>query len=96
MQSNIFGSMILGTIANGQGSIVAAAGMRRVARLRSWVEKHARGVLKCLARRYALELALAPAAMTPVTCRVAATRLDQRRQRWMPGVVVDTGTVGDC
>lgn len=105
MRSNNFGSMILGTIVNGQGSIVAVAGAHRVAALRKLAAKFKRGLVLRLDRLYALALSrvsvVALAAQwrlmpATATCRMSTTRRDQRNQRWMPGVVVAPGTVGVC
>lgn len=91
MQSNHFGSTILGTIHHGQA--IAVEGKHRTT-LRALVSK--------LARRLSLRLGAwracmrTPAGMTPATatCPSFTGSRSQRDPRWMSGVVVDPGTVG--
>jgi len=97
MRINHFDSMILGTITNGQGSISAVEGTHRAA-LRILVAKYARRLSLCLGSWRALMLKRAAAATTPAMamCPIDSGSRRQRDQRWLPGVVVDTGTVGVC
>jgi hypothetical protein len=102
MQANYFDSMILGTIANGQGNMNAVEGTHRAA-LRVFVLKFARRLSLRLGAWRALSMKRMPAAMamTPIaaTCpsSSASRRRFQRPERWVPRVVVvDAGTVGVC
>jgi hypothetical protein len=104
MHSNQFDSMILGTINNGQGFVNAVDGTHRAA-LRVLVEKFARRLSVRLDRWRALSIKrtagwratpMTTAAVVAGTCPSYSATRRQRDQRWMPGVVVDSGTVGVC
>jgi hypothetical protein len=104
MHSNQFDSSILGTINNGQGFVNAVDGTHRAA-LRVLVAKFARRLSLRLERWHALSMKrMAGWRMTPgttfhvvaATCPSYSATRRQRDQRWMPGVVVDPGTVGVC
>lgn len=104
MHSNQFDNMILGTINNGQGFVGAVEGTHRAA-LRVLVAKFARRLSLRLGSWRALSIKrTAGWRMTPVTavamvaamCPSYSATRRQRDQRWMPGVVVDPGTVGVC
>ena len=98
MQANYFDSLILGANTNGQGINAVVAGAHPGSALRKWALASVRGLFLRLGAWCALELKRMPAGMTPAmaTCRISSTRRDQRHERWLPGVVVDTGTVGVC
>ena len=97
MRFNHFDSTILGAINNGQGSINAVEGTHRTT-LRVLIAKCARHLSLRLGSWHALALKRMAAGMTPTvaTCPSYSASRRQRDQRWMPGVVVDTGTVGVC
>lgn len=89
MQTNHFAATILGTIHYGQ-AIAVECTHRSVLR-----------VLSTFTRRLSLRLGgwraleRMPAAMPAMaTCPSNRASRFQRKDRWMPGVVVDAGTVG--
>lgn len=97
MQSNYFDNMILGTNTIGQGTI-SVEGTHRTT-LRILIAKFARLIsLRASWRRQLRTLAgsFAKREMTPAyaTCPSSRASRCQRQKRWMPGVVVDPGTVG--
>jgi len=95
MRFNHFDSMILGTMTNGQGYANAVEGTHRAA-LRILVSKIARRLSLCLGSWHALALKRMAAGTTPAMamCPIDSGSRRQRNQRWLPVVVVDTGTVG--
>ena len=95
MRFNHFDSMILGTIQYGQGSVNAVEGTHRAA-LRVLVFQIARRLFLCLGSWRALALKRTAAGTTPAMamCPIHSGSRRQRPTRWMPVVVVDTGTVG--
>lgn len=102
MLSNHFDSMILGTIFNGQGSVIAVAGTHRTT-LRKLVAAYVRGLSLRLGNWRALAFKRASAGITATrwcptpamaVCPSNSASRRQRHQRWMSGVVVDPGTVG--
>lgn len=100
MLSNIFDSMILGTISIGQGSLIAVDGTHRTT-LRNFVAS-VRGLMLCLGdwRAPALKRAAALSPAVAVCPSYSANRR-QRHTRWMSAVVVgnvavDCGPVGVC
>jgi hypothetical protein len=98
MLSIIFDNMILGTISNGQGSLIAVDGTHRTT-LRTTVESFVRGLsLRYDAwRALVLKRAAAWCAMPAVAvCPSNSANRHQRDQRWMSAVVVDHGPVGVC
>jgi hypothetical protein len=97
MRINHFDSMILGPYTNGQGSVNAVEGTHRTA-LRMLVAKTARRLSLRLGSWRAQARKRAAAATTPAVamCPIDSATRRQRDQRWMPVVVVDTGTVGVC
>ena len=98
MQANHNDIQILGAIFNGQGTIVGG-GSRLVASVRKFYAEFKRGLSLCLVSWRALWTKCTSTATTPAMamCPAAApARRHQRHQRWMSGVVVDPGTVGDC
>jgi hypothetical protein len=94
MQSNYFDNAILGAINIGQG--IAVEGTHRPA-LRVLVAKFARRLSLRLRAWRAFSMKRMPAGMTPAlaTCPSYSGSRFQRNS-WMPGVVVDPGTVGVC
>lgn len=94
MHSNHFDSMILGTNAFGQGSMIAVGGTHRTT-LRKLVASY-RGLSLRLGDWRALVLKRATAAMVPAVavCPSNSANRRQREQRWMSAVVVDRGPVG--
>jgi hypothetical protein len=92
MAANLNVNTILGTKANGQGSVIAAW---QATTLRA-IAINVRGLSLCLGYWLALVFKRMPAGMTPAaaTCWKNSNRRHQRHQRWMSGVVVDPGTVG--
>jgi hypothetical protein len=95
MLSNTFDSMILGTISNGQGSMIAVAGTHRTT-LRTTVNSYVRGLSLRLGDWRALVLKRAAVATAPAlaVCPIHSANRRQRHQRWMSAVAVDRGTVG--
>jgi hypothetical protein len=102
MHFNHFDNMILGTINNGQGFVDAVDGTHRAA-LRVLIAKFARRLSLRLERWRALSMKrTAGWRATPgTTVSVVAAMCPsysgirrQRVQRWMPGVVATSGTVG--
>lgn len=91
MRFNYFDSTILG--ATNQGQAIAVEGTHRSA-LRVLVSKFARRLSLRLGAWRALKRT--PAGMTPAMamCPSYTATSRQRNQRWLPGVVVDPGTVG--
>jgi hypothetical protein len=89
------GITTLGTISNGQGSVIAVNGTG-TSSLRGLWSDYARGLFWALGEAFALILKRkATAGMTPAMCWTScSTQRHQRHQRWMSGVVVDPGTVG--
>ena len=96
MHFNHFDNMILGTICNGQGSVIAVDGTHRTT-LRKLVATYVRGLSlrlgdwRALALKRAAEWCATPAM---AVCPSNSANRRQRHQRWMSGVVVDPGTVG--
>jgi hypothetical protein len=98
MHSNIIGNVILGTIFHGQGSLNAVDGTHRTT-LRKLVAVYVRGLALRLGSWRALAFKRLPAGTTPAMAACpshSASRRQRQEQRWMPGVVVDSGTVGVC
>jgi hypothetical protein len=97
MRFNHFDSMILGTNQNGQGFVNAVEGIHRAA-LRALVAKLARRLSWHLGswRALAIKRMATAGTATPfaATCPSYSASRRQRQQRWLPGVVVDAGTVG--
>jgi hypothetical protein len=99
MRFNHFDSTILGVL--NQGQAIAVEGTHRSA-LRVLVAKFARrlslrfGAWRALKRTPAGSTRLACGEMTPAMamCPSYTGTSRQRSQRWLPGVVVDPGTVG--
>jgi hypothetical protein len=103
MHTNQFDSLNLGTINNGQG-FVNVEGTHR-ATLRVLIAEFARRLSLRLGSWRALSIKrTAGWRTTPATavatvaamCPIYSATRRQRDQRWMPGVVVDPGTVGVC
>ena len=95
MAANRNDNTMLGTITNGQGSVIAVCGWCGAMLLAIALEL--RGLWMCLGYWFALVLKRKPAAtaIAPATCRTSCRpRRHPRHQRWMSGVVVDPGTVG--
>jgi hypothetical protein len=94
MHSYHFDSMILGTISNGQGSVIAVDGTHRTT-LRKLVA-FVRGLSLHLGDWRALALKRAHAEMAPAmaVCPSYSANRRQRNSRWMSAVVVDSGPVG--
>ncbi len=93
MQFNQIINAILGTNTNGQAIVVGDMHRRT---LRKHLSMFTRSFsLRCRDWR---SLWRTPAGMTPATamCPSYAASRSQRVSRWMPGVVVVPGTVGDC
>jgi hypothetical protein len=90
MRFNHFDSTILGTI---HGQAIAVEGTHRSA-LRVLIANIAWRLSMRLGAWRALKRT--PAGMTPAmaTCPSYSGCSPQRQQRWLPGVVVDPGTVG--
>ena len=98
MQSNIFDSMILGTISFGQGCTIAVEGTHRTT-LRTLVATYLRGLSLRLGDWCALLKRHAGWRATPAVavCPSNAANCHQRNSRWMSAVVVDdSGPVGVC
>jgi hypothetical protein len=86
----------LGSISNGQGSVIAVNGTGTTS-VRDLLAAYARGFFWGLGDAIALLKRKAIAGMTPrpAMCWTScSTQRHQRHERWMSGVVVDPGTVG--
>jgi hypothetical protein len=98
MQAYHIDRMILGAISQGQGSLIAV-GTRLLSALRRFSVDYVRGLSLCLVSWRALWSKCTSTGTTPAvaTCpTIASAARHQRHERWMSGVVVDPGTVGDC
>jgi hypothetical protein len=90
MHFNHFDNMILGTIANGQGSVIAVGGTHRTT-LRKTVASFVRGLSLRLGDWRALALKRATAmSPAPAVCPSYSADRRQRQDRWMSAVVVDS------
>ena len=92
MHSNIFENAILGTNNIGQG--IAVEGTHRPA-LRVLVAELARR-LSLRLRAWRAFMKRMPAGMTPALATCPTYSGSRFQRSWMPGVVVDPGTVGVC
>jgi hypothetical protein len=98
MLANFNDSTMLGPFSNGQGSVIAVNGAGATSLGSLWAT-YARGLFWGLGDAIAILKRKATAGMTPrpAMCWTnCSTQRHQRHQRWMSGVVVDPGTVGDC
>ena len=93
MRSNIFDSMILGTIFNGQGSTIVVEGTHRTT-LRDLVLNFARRLSLRLGDWRGFTRKAAGMAPAMAMCPSYSGSRWQRHQRSLPGVVVKPGTVG--
>lgn len=96
MLANFNANTILGSISNGQGSVIAVGGTGATSLGGLWAA-YARGLFWGLGTGLALILKRGHAGMTPrpaVCWTSCSTQRHQRHERWMSGVVVDPGTVG--
>lgn len=92
MKANLNQFAILGAIFNGQGSVIGKGCL--AASLRDF---SARGLSLCLIGWRVLKRLSTGTTPAMAMCPThTSAHRRQRHERWMPGVVVDPGTVGDC